>query len=179
MLTDRLDDSPDYPGHVAVVLGSDTSPATVRDFYVWCDELGVEAATVCLPYAADRDVYAEAVADLHPPVRTVDGTETPEGSRFLSYIGGRDELVAAFRRIAEDVDEGRLSSDEIDAEAVEERLALPGEPDLLIEAAGEPLSDALVWQTVYSELCHVEEFDRSALVGCLEDYTERERRYGR
>lgn len=181
MLTDRPDeDSPQYPGYVAVVLGSDIPPETVRDFYVWCDEFGVGTATVCLPDTVDRTVYSEAVADLEPPVRVVEeGTDAGGGSRFLSYLGGRDELVGAFRRIAQDVSEGRLDSDDIDAEAFEERLGVPGEPDLLIEAAADPLSDVLVWQTVYSELCHVESFDRSAFVGCLEDYTERERRYGR
>ncbi len=180
MLTDSaVDGGSDYPEHVAAVLGSDAPPETVRDFYVWCDEFGVGTATVCLPDTVDRSPYTEAVADLEPSVRVVEEVgDADEGSRFLSYLGGRDELVGAFRLIAEDASEGRLGSDEVDAEAVEERLAVPGEPDLLIES-GNALSDVLVWQTVYSELCHVDTLDRSSFVGCLEDYTERERRYGR
>ena len=175
----------DVPGHVAAVMRGTVDPSTVRDFYLWCDELGVEKATVCLPDVADREPYADAVADLDPPVRTVEGGEDGEGdenadtSRHLSYVGGREEIVDAFRRLAADVESGCLSPDEVDADAVAERLAVPGEPDLLVEVSEPVLSDVLVWQTVYSELCYVNELNEETLRGCVEDYRERERRYGR
>jgi undecaprenyl pyrophosphate synthase len=56
---------------------------------------------------------------------------------------------------------------------------VPGEPDLLVEASDDALSDVLVWQTVYSELCRVDELTEEALRRCVEEYGERERRYGR
>lgn len=181
-MTDRLAqrEDDDTPDHVAVVFGNDARTSRVRDFYVWCSELGVETATVCLPGVEDRRVYSEAVEDLEP--RVIDGTTSGSESgsgRYMCFMGGREEVTAALRRLAEDVDAGRIDSDDADSEAVEDRLGIPEEPDLLIDVSGDSLSDVLVWQTVYSELCYPDELDRQSLVGCLEDYEERERRYGR
>lgn len=172
----------DVPQHVAAVLGRGAGPSEVRDFYVWCDELGVEKATLCIPGAADRELYAEAVSELEPSVGVVepgDGPEKVTEERRLSYVGGREEVVEAFRRLAHDVREGQLSPEEVASDTVSERLAVPGEPDLLVEASDDALSDVLVWQTVYSELCRVDELTEEALRRCVEEYGERERRYGR
>lgn len=169
------------PEHVAVVFESDVEPSTVRDFYVWCDEFGVETATACVPDADEeyRHRLEEALKDLEPPVRTTDGNEIGDGKRVLSYLGGREELVGGFRSLTEEVKGGGIDPDEIDFAEVENRLKVSGEPDLVIDTTGKSLSDVLVWQTVYSELCETEGFDRTAFVRCLDDYTKRERRFGR
>lgn len=169
------------PGHVAVVFESDADPSTVRDFYVWCDEFGVETATACVPDADEeyRHRIEETLEGLEPPVRTTDGNDIGDGKRVLSYVGGREELVGVFRRLTEDIEGGDIDSDEIDFAEIEKRLTVSGEPDLVIDTTGKSLSDVLVWQTVYSELCETEEFDRASFVRCLDDYRERERRFGR
>jgi len=168
------------PEHVAVVFDSDAEPSTVRDFYVWCEEFGVETATACVPDADEkqRRRIEGALEDLEPPVLTTDD-EIGDSKRVLSYLGGTEELVGAFRRIAEDVEDGEVEPDEIGFAEVEDRLVVPGEPDLVVDTTEETLSDVLVWQTVYSELCQTERFDRSSFLGCLDDYRERERRFGR
>jgi len=170
------------PEHVAVVFGSDAVPSAVRDFYVWCEEFGVETATACVPDADEehRRRIEEALEGLEPPVRTTDGEERIEDSeRALSYVGGRAELVGIFRSLTEDVEDGDTDPDEIDFAEIENRLAVSVEPDLVIDTRGKSLSDVLVWQTAYSELCETEEFDRPSFVRCLDDYTKRERRFGR
>ena len=169
------------PEHVAVVFGGDTAPSTVRDFYVWCDEFGVETATACVSDADEehRRITEEALEDLEPPVRTTEEDPVGDSTRVLSYLGGREELVGVFRSLTKDVESGEVDPDEIDFSEVEDRLAVPGEPDLVIDTTGKTLSDVLVWQTVYSELCETEEFDRTAFIRCLDDYRKRERRFGR
>jgi undecaprenyl diphosphate synthase len=183
MLIQRHSDGGEtLPRHVAVVLGSEATATDVCNIYAWCDELGVETTTVCLPDAVDRESYRDAVADLDPPVSVSGedpGSESQESRRYLSYVGGREEVVEAFRRIAEDIEDGRLEPDDVGAEDIERNLAVPEDPDLLIDASGEGLSDVLVWQTVYSELSYVDELDKDAIIDCIEDYEERERRYGR
>jgi undecaprenyl diphosphate synthase len=169
------------PGHVAVVFEKDIEPSKLRDFYVWCEELGVEKATACVPDADEnhRERLEDALGDLDPPVETTEGDERAGGSRVLSYATGTGELVGVFRRLTEDIEEGEVEPDEIDFSEIEKRLAVPGEPDLVIDTTGKSLSDVLVWQTVYSELCQIDDFNRSVFVGCLDDYRERERRFGR
>src|SRR6059058_2636249 len=56
----------------------------------------------------------------------------------LSY-GGREEIVAMARRVAEDARAGALRPDQIDAEAVEERLWTAGLPplELVVRTSGE------------------------------------------
>jgi undecaprenyl diphosphate synthase len=102
----------------------------------------------------------------------------------LNY-GGRDEIVAAARRLAEDAAAGRLDPAAIDAGALQSRLYTFGlpDPDLVIRTSGEMrVSNFLPWQTAYSEFAFVEEcwpeFTREAYARTLDAYAARERRFG-
>jgi undecaprenyl diphosphate synthase len=58
------------------------------------------------------------------------------------------------------------------------------EVDLLIRTGGERrLSDFLLWECAYAELCFVDapwpDFDEAAFVAALQEYSRRERRFGR
>ena len=72
----------------------------------------------------------------------------------LNY-GGRSEIVDAVRKIAIDVKEGNVSSDDIDERLFAGYLYtkdLP-DPDLLIRTSGESrVSNFLLWQISYSEI---------------------------
>src|SRR4030042_6631258 len=75
-----------------------------------------------------------------------------------SDLGGRAEIIDAMRTIAEEVKQGKLETDEINEETVEEHLYtshLPqSDPDLIIRTSGEErLSGFLLWQGAYSALC--------------------------
>jgi undecaprenyl diphosphate synthase len=102
----------------------------------------------------------------------------------LSY-GGREELVQAAQRLAEDVAAGRLAAGEVDAAALEARLWTAGlpDPDLLIRTSGElRVSNFLLWQLAYTEL-YVEprlwpDFDAAAFDAALASFGQRERRFG-
>jgi undecaprenyl diphosphate synthase len=103
----------------------------------------------------------------------------------LSY-GGRTEILDAVRDIARDIDEGRLSRDDIDDD-VFRRFLYTGDmpdPDLLIRTSGEMrISNFLLWQIAYSELWITQtlwpDFRRIHLYKAIIDYQERERRFGR
>lgn len=99
----------------------------------------------------------------------------------LDY-GGRDEIVRAVRRM--------LESGTRPEDVTEERLAgyldtagLP-DPDLIIRTSGEArLSGILPWQSTYSELAFIEEhlpdLTPDILRRVFEDYSRRQRRFGR
>jgi undecaprenyl diphosphate synthase len=102
----------------------------------------------------------------------------------LSY-GGRQELVRAAQRIAEDAAAGRLSPADIDERTVGERLFTAGipDPDLLIRTSGEKrISNFLLWQCAYAELVFLDvlwpDFSREHLGEAIRDFQSRERRYG-
>ena len=76
----------------------------------------------------------------------------------LNY-GGRDEIIKAIKKIAEDVKENKLDINNITEEVVSNNLYTNGQPDpdLLIRTSGElRLSNFLPWQLVYSEFLFID-----------------------
>ncbi len=103
----------------------------------------------------------------------------------LSY-GGRAELVDAAKDLAQAVQGGRLSIDQIDERVMQQALYthdLP-DPDLLIRTSGETrISNFLLWQLAYTELYFTPtlwpDFRRRETLVALIEYQRRERRFGR
>ena len=103
----------------------------------------------------------------------------------LSY-GGREELVKAARRIAEDVKRGTLAPKDVDEAALEQRLDTAGLPplDLCVRTSGEVrISNFLLWQIAYAEIVVVDElwpdFREREQLRALLAYGRRERRFGK
>jgi undecaprenyl diphosphate synthase len=99
--------------------------------------------------------------------------------------GSKAEIVAAARKLAEDVAAGRLRPEEIDENRLASALFTAGipDPDVIIRTSGEQrLSNFLLWQSAYSEFVFVEEhwpdFNEASFVKVLEQFSQRERRYG-
>jgi undecaprenyl diphosphate synthase len=103
----------------------------------------------------------------------------------LSY-GGRQEIVDAVKRIAEEAKQGTLQPAEIDLRSIADRLYHPEmpDPDLIIRSAGElRLSNFLLWEASYSEFYFTStlwpDFRRENLREALLAYEARVRRFGR
>ena len=102
----------------------------------------------------------------------------------LSY-SSKMELVDAFRKIAADVKDGKISADQIDDTVISRSLYtgdMP-DPDLLIRTSGElRISNFMLWQLAYSELYFTStfwpDFDKEELYKAIVDYQQRERRFG-
>ncbi len=99
--------------------------------------------------------------------------------------GSRQEITRAARRISERVLAGALALDDITMETVIDCPDAPDvpDPDLIIRTSGEQrLSNFLLWQAAYSELVFVPgywpDFDRAALEAAIDEYRQRERRFG-
>lgn len=99
--------------------------------------------------------------------------------------GSRDEIVHAAKLIAEKVQSGKLTPEEITEEMLSENLytkAIP-DPDLLIRTGGEMrVSNYLLWQIAYSEFFVTKkywpEFDKTSLAEAISEFKNRRRRYG-
>lgn len=100
--------------------------------------------------------------------------------------GSRQEIVDAVRNIAEEVRKGKIEPQAITEDTIRNALYtydLP-DPDLLIRTSGEMrISNFLLWQLSYSELYFTEkcwpDFDEREFRRALQDYAQRERRYGK
>ena len=103
----------------------------------------------------------------------------------LSY-GGREEIVAMARRVAEDARAGTLCADDVDANRIEDRLWTAGLPplELVVRTSGElRVSNFLLWQLAYAEIHFTDtlwpDFGEEALLVALDDFQSRERRFGK
>ena len=115
--------------------------------------------------------------------------ETATGRRLtlnlcISY-SSRSEIARAARLLAEEALKGTRTLEQIDEEAIRERLytAPWRDPDLLIRTSGEQrLSNFLLWQLAYTELYMTPvlwpDFTRQTLYEAILDYQRRERRFG-
>lgn len=144
----------------------------------------------------DNDIRLRTIGDLTKlPTACQEALEqtkadTAENERMsltlaLSY-SGRTELIQAMQALAERVQRGELSPDEIDEGLLESQLDTAGmpDPDLLVRTGGEyRLSNFLLWQCAYTELFITEqywpEFRREQLYRAIRSYQDRDRRYGR
>lgn len=102
----------------------------------------------------------------------------------LSY-GGREEITAAAKKMAQGVVEGRWTLEQIDKELFASQLdtaAMP-DPDLLIRTSGEMrVSNFLLWQISYAEMVIVDrlwpDFRQGDLFDAVKEYQRRHRRFG-
>ena len=102
----------------------------------------------------------------------------------LSY-GGRAEIVAAVRAIAQRVQSGSLAAAAIDEDCFTRYLFTAGlpDPDLLIRTSGEQrISNFLLWQSAYSEFFFTKtlwpDFSKHDLEEAIDEFCGRDRRYG-
>jgi undecaprenyl diphosphate synthase len=95
--------------------------------------------------------------------------------------GGRDEIVYAIQSMIRD----GIKPEEITGETVSQYLFTAGvpDPDMIIRTSGELRgSNFLIWQGAYSEwyfpAAFWPDFDRQELLKAIEEFNQRERRYG-
>ena len=140
---------------------------------------------VRMRFIGERDRLPADVVDLieEAEVRTADKKRLVLVVA-LSY-GGRQELVAAVRRLAEAVEAGQLSPSDLDERRVAAELGTVGipDPDLIIRTGGEQrISNFLLWQSAYSELLFLDklwpDFSKEDLATAIQEYQKRYRRYG-
>ena len=104
---------------------------------------------------------------------------------FCLNYGGRDEIVQAARRFAQDVAEGKRAPEDLNEALLSDYLYSAGVPDpeLIIRPSGElRTSNFLLWQSAYSEYVFMDvlwpDFGPRELDQAIEEYHRRNRRFG-
>lgn len=98
---------------------------------------------------------------------------------------GRLEIVDAVKKVYKEIEEGKLSIDDVNEEIIGKNLYTGGleDPNLIIRTSGEErLSGFLLWQSSYSELYFCDslwpEFRKTDFLRAIRDYQARDRRFG-
>ncbi len=144
----------------------------------------------------DNDISLKAIGDLHSLPKAIYNElqdaikETSHHKRMslvlaLSY-SSRWEITDAVKNIAQQVSDGRLLPEDIDADLLSAHLTTSDipDPELLIRTSGEfRISNFLLWQIAYSELYFTNklwpDFRKEDLYEAIVDYQKRERRFGK
>jgi len=103
----------------------------------------------------------------------------------LAY-GGREEIIHAIQKIADDVQKGNLTIDEIQEPLVSKYLYTDGipDPDIILRTSGEErISNFLLWQLAYSELYFSDvywpAFQKRDFLKAIKTCQLRQRRFGK
>jgi undecaprenyl diphosphate synthase len=125
--------------------------------------------------------FQETITDLEEYSKQFDGLQFQVA---LNY-GGRDEIIRATRKIAEECKDGSLDPKAINEDLFKRYLDTADipDPDLLIRTSGElRISNFMLWQLAYTEMYFTDvywpDFDKAELEKALEYYANRDRRYG-
>ena len=104
---------------------------------------------------------------------------------IAANYGGRWDIIHGVKKLAEQVQDGLLSPEQIDEEMLEDHLCLDGlaPVDLVIRTGGEHrISNFLLWQVAYAEFWLTDtlwpDFDEHVFEGALHAFAQRERRFG-
>lgn len=99
--------------------------------------------------------------------------------------GGRQEIINAVKKVAQEVKDGNISIDDITEESLSTRMYTSDDPDpdLVLRTSGElRLSNFLIWQLAYSELYFTDiywpGFRYIDFLRSIRSYQQRNRRYG-
>lgn len=105
-------------------------------------------------------------------------------ANFAMAYGGRAEIIDATKKIAEQVKSGKLDINKINEETFNKNVYLESNPDLIIRTSESRLSGFLLWQGSYAEIIFLPnklwpEFEKKDFAECLQEYSNRQRRFGK
>ncbi|WP_428909931.1 isoprenyl transferase [Niallia sp. Krafla_26] len=167
-------------------------PKSEVDFIL---RLPKEFLHVYLPDLMANNVRIKTIGDIEKlPLHTreavqyaMDRTRDNDGLQlnFALNYGSRHELLNAMKAMYTDLNDGKLSWDDVDEQHFScylDTADLP-DPDLLIRTGGEKrLSNYLLWQLAYTEFWFTDvlwpDFTEKDFFQALEEYRQRKRRFG-
>jgi undecaprenyl diphosphate synthase len=136
-------------------------------------------------FIGDGTRFSDAIRARMAQAEVLTAGNTRLALNIAASYGGRQDIAAAARSLADDVAAGRLQPQDIDEALFASRVALSDlpPPDLFIRTGGDcRISNFLLWQLAYTELWFTEtlwpELDAATLRRALDDYASRERRFG-
>ncbi len=129
-------------------------------------------------------LWRSVIKELEAAEELTRGNDVLTLTMCVNY-GGRAEIADAARAIAREAAAGRLDPERVDERTVAKYLDEPDMPevDMFLRSGGEQrTSNFMLWQSAYAELVFMDvlwpDVDRRTLWAAVQEYAERDRRYG-
>lgn len=140
---------------------------------------------VCVRVVGDKQGIPANLVSLLAEAEQLTRDNTGQTLVIAFNYGARNEMTRTVQKIARKIEEGELTSAQIDENLIEQHLDTHGipDPEVIIRTSGEKrLSNFLLWQAAYSELVFVDclwpDFDEVQFEAALDEYSSRTRRFG-
>ena len=141
---------------------------------------------VQLKFIGDRSRFPNKLQRVIAEVEALTANCTGMTLLIAANYGGRWDIVQAMQQVLRQVESGDLQWNDISEETLGQCLSTADVPplDLFIRTGGETrVSNFLLWQIAYSELYFSEslwpEFNENKLMEAINDYSGRQRRFGK
>ena len=136
-------------------------------------------------FLGDKSAFNQELRDLMVEIEEKTADRTGMILNLALNYGSRSEIVHACKEIAEEVKDGKLSSDDINEEIFASHLYTKNQPDpdFILRPSGEKrISNFLLWQCAYSEFIYMDvlwpDFTRKDLDEAIAEFNKRNRRFG-
>jgi undecaprenyl diphosphate synthase len=153
--------------------------------YILKEASSLANAGVCVRFIGDRHRLEPTLVTLMGELEDMTQNNTRVNLTIALNYGGRDEVARAVKRMAEDIETGKICAQVVTENTLTRYLdthVLP-DPDLVIRTSGEArVSNFLLWQAAYSEYEFVKtlwpDFTRDIFAQIVGDFAKRDRRFG-
>ena len=137
-------------------------------------------------FIGDRGPLAEDIRRLMQEAEETTAHKDGMTLNIALNYGGQQEIAAAARRLAQRVQAGEMTPEEITEQALQRALYTEDQPpvDLILRPSGEyRLSNFLIWQSAYAEFVFMDDilwpdFKESDLERAFTEFARRNRRFG-
>ncbi|VAW93371.1 Undecaprenyl diphosphate synthase [hydrothermal vent metagenome] len=140
---------------------------------------------VCMQFIGDRTVFSKKLQNKISSSEQLTQSNSGLKLSVAANYGGRWDITNAAKQLVNDIEQGKLSKEDINEESLSQRMSLNllPEPDLFIRTGGEErISNFLLWQLAYTELYFTKtlwpDFTEVEIEKAIQNYIQRQRRFG-
>ena len=141
---------------------------------------------VRLDFIGDLDGFSDGLRKRMDQVSILTQNNDQMVLTIAVNYGGRWDILQAAKKLVTAIENKSIEMNQVNEESFSQLLSMKNipQPDLLIRTGGEKrISNFLLWQLAYTELYFTAvlwpEFDEICLQEAIEDYYQRERRFGK
>jgi undecaprenyl diphosphate synthase len=142
----------------------------------------LHARNIKILVIGDIEALPEDIQKMIDQAKKVTENNTGLVAIFAINYGGRNEMIRAIQKMNND----NIKIQDLTKEEISQNLDTAGipDPDLIIRTGGEKrTSGFMLWQSEYAEYAFLEtlfpDFSPEKLRECVEDYAQRQRRFGK